>query len=185
MYVYLNCAHAQFQAMGLSDCKHKINTSDGFVLNQYHSIFSRFFSNRCNALGFSDIAPQSIFSGYMSNIFKQFLLKLRVTQSIFSIFFSNKCMAFGFSDNNFKILFQFGGTMDAREVFKMSMGKLLTDRLVRGINPEGVFDWLEYARVHWSVEINGTWCQVSSAELASMYCWVRLCERILYIAICS
>jgi hypothetical protein len=46
--------------------------------------------------------------------------------------------------------------MDAREVFKMSMGKLLTDRLVRGINPEGVFDWLEYARVHWSVEINGT-----------------------------
>jgi hypothetical protein len=30
--------------------------------------------------------------------------------------------------------------MDAREVLKMSMGKLMTDRLVRGIDPEGVFD---------------------------------------------
>jgi hypothetical protein len=28
MYVYLNCAHAQSQAMGLGDGKHKINTSD-------------------------------------------------------------------------------------------------------------------------------------------------------------
>jgi hypothetical protein len=37
--------------------------------------------------------------------------------------------------------------MDAREVLKMSMGKLMTGRLVRGINPEGVFDWLEYVRV--------------------------------------
>jgi hypothetical protein len=50
--------------------------------------------------------------------------------------------------------------MDAREVLKMSMGKLMTGRLVRGINPEGVFDWLEYVRVYWSnvgVDLGFTW----------------------------
>jgi hypothetical protein len=53
--------------------------------------------------------------------------------------------------------------MDAREVLKMSMGKLMTGRLVRGINPEGVFDWLEYVRVYWSnvgVDLGLTWKSV-------------------------
>jgi hypothetical protein len=48
-------------------------------------------------------------------------------------------------------------------VLKMSMGKLMTDKLVRGINPEGVFDWLEYVRVYWAnvgVELGFTWKSV-------------------------
>jgi hypothetical protein len=45
-------------------------------------------------------------------------------------------------------------------VLKMSMGKLMADRLVRG---EGVFDWLEYVRVYWAnvgVELGFTWKSV-------------------------
>jgi hypothetical protein len=45
------------------------------------------------------------------------------------------------------------------------MGKLMTDRLARGINPEGVFDWQEYVRVYWSnvgVDLGFTWRSVKA-----------------------
>jgi hypothetical protein len=42
----------------------------------------------------------------------------------------------------------------------MSLGKLMTDKLVRGLNPSDVFDWLEYVRVYWSnlgIDLGFTW----------------------------
>jgi hypothetical protein len=78
----------------------------------------------------------------------------------------------------------------------MSMGKLMTGRLVRGINPEGVFDWLEYVRVYWSnigVDLGFTWkaVKVRGGFVRNMvpgvinkHCWRRLCGRTLCIVIC-
>jgi hypothetical protein len=40
--------------------------------------------------------------------------------------------------------------MDAREVMKMSMGRLMTDKLLRGVTPEDVYDWFEYVRAYWA-----------------------------------
>lgn len=42
----------------------------------------------------------------------------------------------------------------------MSLGKLMNDRMVRGINPSDVFDWLEYVREYWlnlGVNLGHTW----------------------------
>jgi hypothetical protein len=39
------------------------------------------------------------------------------------------------------------GTRDAREVMKTSMGRMMTDKLVRGVDPDDVYDWFEYVVV--------------------------------------
>jgi hypothetical protein len=46
---------------------------------------------------------------------------------------------------------------------KMSMGRLMTDKLLRGVTPDDVYDWLEYVRVYWAnvgVDLGYTWKSV-------------------------